>query len=429
MNYEILESLNSVGYAGNLLDENVFSESIREGFKNDDFRNLIIWLTNEISELAMMEEKITHGSDFNNFMIELSGFLKELQSSFDAFSKDSNINNRMQTVESRYLLLEYLVSELMTQKMLLMTQKPKGMGNVITIHESPTAAALKDIAITLNLGKPPENISAEALFNKITSRLDENLQSIPNAEKRIGKPLFNPKKTLNDDQWRQVEDIQGALQDEYNLRRKMLITRLDVTIQSFKWSDKIKGKEKDINERYSHKNQILEKLKYGGNRTDIAALLSARDKLAIVEKTSSANVRKNTKSKLQRHIMGKVPDRGGRALDQQRPPPEMPSWQKRQPGSDSRGGRGGNRGNFHQNRGNFQQSQQGYPPQHIQQKAPYNPSNQQTGDYQQQSHYQSNRGQGSRVQGGWNQRDSYDQSDHQSFNQRGRGGRGGRGRY
>ena len=284
----------------------------------------------------------------------------------------------------------------------------------------------------MNLGKPPENISAEALFNKITSRLDDTMKAVPDAEKRIGKPLFNPKKALNDEQWHKLSKIQSTLEDEYNLRRKMLMTRLDVTIQSFKWSDKIKGKEKDINERYSNKNQVLEKLQFGGARTDIVALLAARSLLAIIEKTSSANVRKNTKSKLQRHIIGKVPDRGGRTLEQQQPPKEMPSWQKRQPGSDNRGGgRGGGRGNFNQNqnRGNFHQNQQGFPPQQLQQKTSYNPSNQQySGDNQQSSHQGSNRGQGgSRVQGGWN-RDNYNQPDNQGnsqdYNQRGGRGRG-----
>lgn len=204
------------------------------------------------------------------------------------------------------------------------------------------------------------------------------------------------------------------------------MTRLDVTVQSFKWSDKIKGKEKDINERYSNKIQVLEKLQYGGHRTDIPALLAARDKLAIIEKTSSANVRQNTRSKLQRHIIGKVPDRGGRTLDQQCPAPEMPSWQKRQPGSD-RGGRGGGggRGNFNQNRGhkrgNFNQSQQGFPAQQYQPQAAYNPSNQYSGDNQdpQQQGGSQRGGRGSRVQGGWNQRDN----DGQSYNQRGGRGR------
>jgi hypothetical protein len=50
------------------------------------------------------------------------------------------------------------------------------------------------------------------------------------------------------------------LDEEYNMRSKMLMTRLDVTIQSFKWSERIKGKELEINEKYSNKQQILEKL-------------------------------------------------------------------------------------------------------------------------------------------------------------------------
>ncbi|XP_070504322.1 protein FAM98A [Chironomus tepperi] len=420
MSYEIIESLNNVGYNGKLMDENEFSEAINDGFKNEEFRLLIIWLSNEISELGKLEEKITC-SDITSFLIELSSFLKELQCSYDVLI-EGNLNSRMQTVESRYILLEFLITELMSQKMLLVIQKPKDKGSVLTIHESPTAASLKEIAITLNLGKPPDNISAEALFNKINTRFDETIRNIPDGHKRIGPALFNPKSSLKVDQWSKIDKIHKMLEEEYNMRRKMLMTRLDVTIQSFKWSERIKGKEHEINERYCNKQQILEKLINDNHRTDIVALLAARDKLAIIEKTSSANVRKNTKSKLQRHIIGKVPDRGGRTLESQKPPPEMPSWQKRQPdrggfNQNNRGNRGG---------GGFQQNQ-GYPQQQYQQKAPYNPSNQQySGNNFNQQQYQSQdnnqgggggygnsnfRGRGGRVQGNWNQRgQSYDNS-------------------
>lgn len=303
----------------------------------------------------------------------------------------------------------------MSQKMLLVVQKPKDKGSVLTIHESPTAASLKEIAITLNLGKPPDNISAEALFNKINSRFDETIRNIPDGHKRIGSPLFNPKNSLKAEQWSKIDKIHSMLENEYNMRRKMLMTRLDVTIQSFKWSERIKGKELEINEKYSNKQQILEKLINENHRTDIIALLAARDKLAIIEKTSSANVRKNTKSKLQRHIIGKVPDRGGRTLENQKPAPEMPSWQKRQP--DRGGFNQSNRGN--RGGGGFQQNQ-GYPQQQYQQKAPYNPANQQySGNNFNQSQDISQggggsgnsnfRGRGGRVQGNWNQRgQSYD---------------------
>lgn len=255
-----------------------------------------------------------------------------------------------------------------------------------------------------------ENSSVEALFKMISSRIVEMLNVLPDAQKRIGKPLLNAKKQITEEQWQQIAMIQAALEEEYNLRRKMLLTRLDVTVESFKWSDKIKGKEKDITERYSNKCQELEKLKFGNQRTDIASLLAARDKIAIIEKTSSANVRKNTRSKLQRHIIAKVPDRGGRALENQQPPKEMPSWKKRQPGE-------ANRGNFNQRRGNFQQ---GFSQSHNQ--SSHNPSNHNYSGHQQDDNQSSSagnynqgggRGRGGRVQGGWNQ------SDNQRFNQRG----------
>ena len=305
------------------------------------------------------------------------------------------------------------------------TEKP---GNVITIHESSTASALKDIALTLSLGKPPENISAAVLFEKINTRLDETLKSIPDVQQRIGKALFNPKKSITDANWKEIEMVQKELDEEYNLRRKMLLTRLDVTIQSFKWSDRTKGKDNEISELFSAKCQQLDKLQFGGNRTDMAALLAARDTLAVIEKITNSNVRKNTKSKIQRHLMGRVPDRGGRTLEMQAPGPEMPSWSKRSSGGDNfRGGRGGGRGrgDFNQNRGQHHQQNQGFPPQHYHQKAPYNPANQYSQNSDQgQSSYQSNdsRGGRSRVQGGWSSPRGNSQGDEYG---QGRGNRGG----
>ena len=60
----------------------------------------------------------------------------------------------------------------------------------------------------------------------------------------------------------------------------------------------------------------------------VAHLLAAREDLAILEKTSNASVRKNTRSDVNKVIIGAVPDRGGRPYEQEPPPPEMPPWQK-----------------------------------------------------------------------------------------------------
>ncbi len=53
------------------------------------------------------------------------------------------------------------------------------------------------------------------------------------------------------------------------------------------------------------------------------------DLLKIV-KTSSGAAREKTKCPINRVKIGHVPDRGGRAYEHDIPPPEMPSFQKRQ---------------------------------------------------------------------------------------------------
>lgn len=42
---------------------------------------------------------------------------------------------------------------------------------------------------------------------------------------------------------RELEKINSVLSAEYECRRRMLIKRLDVTIQSFSWSDRAKARQ------------------------------------------------------------------------------------------------------------------------------------------------------------------------------------------
>lgn len=79
-----------------------------------------------------------------------------------------------------------------------------------------------------------------------------------------------------------------------------------VNIHKMQWSDKIRGNENEISKRYIQQRDKLSKLKTGGKATDLISLLVAREEMAIIEKTSSANVRRNTHTKIQRHVIGKV---------------------------------------------------------------------------------------------------------------------------
>ncbi|XP_019862142.1 PREDICTED: protein FAM98A-like, partial [Amphimedon queenslandica] len=163
----------------------------------------------------------------------------------------------------------------------------------------------------------------------------------------IGKPLVL--QPLSAEQWGTLDRINEALLKEYSVRRQMLLTRCSVTVQSFKWSDRTKGKDESFTSVYQSKwTPLKEKAPI-----PIARVLAAKNDLLSIERTSSGSVRQNTVSDINKVLIGSVPDRGGRP-NETRPPPEMPSFkqrteaprEKRDGGGDGRGGwgRGGGRG-------------------------------------------------------------------------------------
>jgi len=66
-------------------------------------------------------------------------------------------------------------------------------------------------------------------------QIKELLSKCPEA---ISRSLL--KARLSDRQWESVMLINHALRQEYECRRQMLLQRLDVTILSFQWSDRVK---------------------------------------------------------------------------------------------------------------------------------------------------------------------------------------------
>lgn len=69
-----------------------------------------------------------------------------------------------------------------------------------------------------------------------------------------------------------------------------------------KWSDKTKGKEEQITKKYCDNRKQLKV----EPDVSMADLICARTDLAIIEKTSSASIRKNTKTSINKVIIGQV---------------------------------------------------------------------------------------------------------------------------
>ncbi|KAL4707113.1 hypothetical protein ACJJTC_011439 [Scirpophaga incertulas] len=320
MENDILDSLNDICYEGPLNDETTFAKALEGGPKSLEYAKLVHVLAEELKQLCQLEETVNEMKevdDSSSFLLELSSFLKELGCPYKSLVT-GHMSSRLQTKEDCLLLLDYLISELMAARMVKVDQPKEKSNNKmdIIVRESTTAKDLKDILITLKFNKPPPNITPEMLFAKMEAKLKDTLQK--EGSQLVGKPLYN--KALTEKDWKALEISFSEMYEEYRLRREMLITRLECTIQSCEWSDRLKTKKEIIQ---SISGPIREQMKAKPD-VRLADFLAARTSLLLVEKTSNANVRKNTQSEVNKVIIGQGGRGGGRGGD--------------------RGGRGGDRG-------------------------------------------------------------------------------------
>lgn len=372
----IMEALADMNKAPVNMERHQLDEIISDWSK---YSELVSWAASELQCVAQTEEAVNcvkTPEDLPDFQMEFSGLLKELGCPYGSIMEQP-LGSRFDSNEKRKVLLNFLLTELEAARILhAHCSKPKQLK--VELDESSTAKVLREIIMELGLGKPPESITTAALWNNIAGKVANLLKS------GALDPLFEG--FLSPNQWSQIEKYFGELTADYQKRREMLLKRLDVTVQSFHWSDRLRGKkEKEINEEFQKYRPLLTSTP----NVNISDIMASRIDLPIVEKTAAASVRKNTKSAVNNVVIGRVPDRGGRTDEIQPPPPEMPPWQQRQGGAPA---------------GTSGWIQSG----------------------QQQSRGGGNRGGGGRVQGGWSD------SGHRGGQHQGGGGRyqgGGGGQY
>ncbi|CAD5115842.1 DgyrCDS4780 [Dimorphilus gyrociliatus] len=365
MSVDILDSLEDLGYNGPLLEEQILLESVKNGAKSQQFTGLIEFLTKEISQLAGIDEYvrgIDSETDCDNFLLELSGFLREFGCPYSSLI-EGDLSERLNNEKDCLALLDYLCTELQALKMTAVDNP-----NLLTAalnkqssNENELAGILKKMLINLQFNKPPPNVTISQIFMKIESKIKELTEKY--GSKNFTKGVL--KSRLSSKQLETAALINSALKQDYSTRREMLIKRFDVTVQSFRWSERAKAKENEIQQVYQ---PVRAKLR-AQSSIDIEHILAAREDLLTVGKTSSGIDREKTKTSLNRVLIGNVPDRGGRAHEHDIPPPEMPAFQKRQaapqPQRQYSGRGGGERGRGRGQGNNYNQygasySQQGY---------------------------------------------------------------------
>uniref|UniRef100_A0A0L8I3Y0 Protein FAM98A n=1 Tax=Octopus bimaculoides TaxID=37653 RepID=A0A0L8I3Y0_OCTBM len=290
MECDMLDVLEDLGYPVEQIDGEEFDKALEDGQRSPLFTQIVSWLTLKLKDFLIMEEHvnpITESSDSDTFMLELSAFLREIECPVNSLT-GGTINERLSTKTVRLQLLDYLTMEL-ASAMMLAVNKPIALvsvkNNQEVSSESEIAAFLKSMLIALGFAKPPASITANQLFSKVEAKIKEMMSKNPN---QLGKSLM--KTRLSDKQWAHILNINNSLSVEYNTRREMLLKRLDVTIQSFMWSDKAKLNEKQIRAVYEARNKKLT----SKSNIGICQILAARDGLLQIQKTSSGEAREKT---------------------------------------------------------------------------------------------------------------------------------------
>uniref|UniRef100_A0A4X2KNU6 Family with sequence similarity 98 member B n=1 Tax=Vombatus ursinus TaxID=29139 RepID=A0A4X2KNU6_VOMUR len=283
MEGDVLDTLEALGYDGPLLEEQALIKAVESGLSSPEFSELCIWLGSQIKPLCDLEESIssTAGSeDIESFQLEISGFLKELSCPYSTLIS-GDIKDRLKKKDDCLKLLLFLSTELQALRIL---QKKKLKGSQLD-KNNEIYQEVQAICDTLCLPKSTTS-DIPVVLSHVESKMKDILSKVQN--NHIGKPLL--KADLSPEQAEQLERINDALCCEYECRRRMLMKRLDVTVQSFGWSDRAKVKTDDIARIYQPKRYALSPK----TTITLAHLLAAREDLSKIIRTSSGSTREKT---------------------------------------------------------------------------------------------------------------------------------------
>lgn len=292
----------------------------KAGLTNAHYRDLVCWLTRTIRKYAPeIDETVTAVDDLHSFAMEISSFLKELCCPYHRLL-DGPVSARYLSEEDSSLLVEFLTGECVTGVINQQKRNEELKQQIALVqHPGTPSNAVMQIFQMLDLDVNCKN-EAET-FNQIILGLDE-LFANDHPELNL---LFHPNAKLNDNQWTQLDQFHTELQAEYNLRRQMMMTRLDVTMLGFQW----KGDTKlDVAQAWRQKRRNLDALMTNLNRRDISDLLVAKQDLLTIEKVASTRIQGSKKNVFQGNL--KLPNRGGVVSIHAKP--YMPGWSSREEG-------------------------------------------------------------------------------------------------
>lgn len=314
MESDILDILEQLGYDGPLAEEACLLAECGRGFSSSEYVNLLTWLTKQLTQFT---ETHTQDEIITADPLDVSRLLKDCCCPYEGLASRL-ANGDVKDTRDHLKIILFVSSELQSAQLLL----SKTLRDAEE-REMRSCSPLQDLSVichTLTLPDPAGRDPTDT-FTDIQTQVNVLLEKLP--ETHIGAPALQ--RSISAEQWEELEKINSTLSAEYECRRRMLIKRLDVTVQSFSWSDRAKVKIDQMARAYQPKRHSLSVR----SSVSLAHLLAARRDICNMVKTSSGSSRQNTSCAVNRILMGRVPDRGGRPSEIQAPAPEMPTWRRR----------------------------------------------------------------------------------------------------
>ncbi|XP_067412797.1 protein FAM98C isoform X1 [Emydura macquarii macquarii] len=304
-----------------LLSEENFLRLAEAGVRSPEFTALCAQLVAELRAICPLEEDVSPTSgpeDAETFQIELSGLLQELHCPYAALTT-GDVTARLGSTHSCLQLLYFLSSELLAARLLRRKRPPSPQ------QGEGADAALRELSLicqALGGPEPAPSCPVPQVLEHIKSKVAEALSALPHGPQEMAPLLRVP---LTARQWEALEGTQQALCAEYQCRKRMMITRFNVTLQSFRWSERAEAHSAALLAAISP----LRRAESAASGVTLARLLAAREDASRIISASSGHCRHRTSCAINKVLMGGVPDRGGRPNEIE---PPMPTWEKRREG-------------------------------------------------------------------------------------------------
>ena len=301
-------------------------------------------------------------SDIGSLKIELNSLLAEVGSIHSDCFAIETINDRLQILHS-------LTGDLFAARI----NYVRNMNNDIFSSELNPR---KDLNIINNCLSIVDNLKdIKTYFEKIHAKLMKNISKL-NEEDSL---LLPENKSLTSNQWAELKKLNEIFQNEYSIRRDMLLRRAYTTVNSFCWKeDKTRSvDEKQIKEIFNNARKKIPNIPcitlshaLAARSSDCASLIneviSTTHANCIIEVPTFGKANQGAQQRLQLHkfLIGSVPDRGGRPTEQPAPPKETFTQQRQQRESYANRGRGGKRHDNYRDSRTSDYHQQKYVPEH-----------------------------------------------------------------